>query len=190
MTESIQSAEDFARRFIPEQFARLREVLASRTWPGSLALSVEGEGAWSFRIREGELEVLSDLEDDRLLTVSLSADDFSKIVGMIPSAENPKPSVLSHKLLRWDAETVNLVRNLPGSILLRFDDQATVRRVLLTPALGSRSFDEAACAIDCAWADLLDVQAGKQQPMDLFLAGKIRLSGNVEVALALAGLLL
>jgi putative sterol carrier protein len=61
------------------------------------------------------------------------------------------------------------------------------RRILVTPGRRAASLDSAECTIECALADMVDAQSKGVSPMQLFVAGKLRLTGNVQIAMALAG---
>ncbi|HTM44907.1 MAG TPA: SCP2 sterol-binding domain-containing protein, partial [Polyangiaceae bacterium] len=125
---------------------------------------------------------------DRVLTASISANDFERLaLGEALSEERP-PLFIGQRMLRVDAQTLNLVRNVPGSILVRVADQEVQRRVLLTPGDRGIDFENAECAVECDHADLIAVRSGQVPPLELFLAGKLRVLGDAQLALALGGL--
>ena len=89
-----------------------------------------------------------------------------------------------------DEETVDLLRRQTGRILVRIDDAGTRRRIALTPGAQPYSLDDAECMIDCALVDLVELQTQRKNPLDLFYSGQLRITGDAQVALAMAGLFL
>jgi SCP-2 sterol transfer family len=108
--------------------------------------------------------------------------------GSGPAPSNP--ASLWSRLGRWDEETVELLRRQSGGILLRVEDGGVSRPIALTPGVEPYSLESAECIIDCSLADLARVQTRRANPLDLFYAGQIRISGDAQIALAMAGLFL
>jgi putative sterol carrier protein len=91
-------------------------------------------------------------------------------------------------MLRLDAETCRLVAAVPGALRVRVNDGERRLEVVLGP--GNADFSAPRCTATCQLADFQDLLAQRQNPMDLFLASKLVLDGDLEVALALGGLFL
>ena len=70
------------------------------------------------------------------------------------------------------------------------DDGGNARHIALTPGLIEHSLDRAECCIDCEITALEAVQARRKNPLDLFYEGQIRITGDAQIALAMAGLFL
>jgi putative sterol carrier protein len=88
-----------------------------------------------------------------------------------------------------DPETARLVRHVPGSLLFVLKEGDAKRRLLVTPGRRVADLDKAACTIECRMADFVAAEAGGVSPMQLFTSGKLRISGNLQIAMALAGVL-
>ena len=73
---------------------------------------------------------------------------------------------------------------------LVMDDGGNARHIALTPGLIEHSLDRAECCIDCEITALEAVQARRKNPLDLFYEGQIRITGDAQIALAMAGLFL
>jgi SCP-2 sterol transfer family len=166
-----------------------------------VGLRVVGAGEWTLRIVGEQLLVEPQIQQDVALQVSLADRDFGPLVvaplrralaqrsgegGASPAA----PVSLWARLGRWDEETVDLLRRQTAGILLRVQDGDLKRCVALTPSVHPYSLETAECTIDCALADLEQLQAKQGNPLDLFYAGQIRISGDAQIALAMAGLFL
>ena len=140
------------------------------------------------------------MADDVALQLSLRAADFSTLVAepmrraLAARASGAEGELVARSLWarlgRFDEETVELLRQQQGSILVRFDDGGTSRDVALTPGRAEYSLERAECTIDCPLSALLELQEKRKNPLDLFYEGRIRISGDAQLALAIAGLFL
>jgi hypothetical protein len=166
-----------------------------------VGLRVVGAGEWTLRIVGEQLLVEPQIQADVALQVSLAERDFGPLVvaplrrALAQRSGEPSPSPatpvsLWARLGRWDEETVDLLRRQTAGILLRVQDGELKRCVALTPSIHPYSLDTAECMIDCALADLEQLQSKQGNPLDLFYAGQIRISGDAQIALAMAGLFL
>jgi hypothetical protein len=175
-----------------------------------VGLRVVGAGEWTLRLLGAgdwgpdstgaalKLVVETGIASDVALQVSLAERDFVPLV-VAPlqraldagagAAGTAGPGLWT-RLGRWDEETVDLLRRQTGGILLRIHDGELQRCVALTPSTQPFSLESAPCRIDCALADLEQLQAQRGNPLDLFYAGQIRISGDAQIALAMAGLFL
>jgi hypothetical protein len=181
---------EFVERELPERYRALCEAQAEARSPVIFGLQVRGLQTWSLAAHADQLLVQPALDDKRVLTVSLSEEDFEHLVlDQLTLFEQGSP-IIAPRALRWDDETRRLITAMPGSILVRIADQEATRNVWLTPGLQPLDAPDTRCTIDCALSDLLAVKAGSQQVMELFFAGKLRVDGDVQLALALAGVLM
>ena len=169
--------------------------------PVGVALRVVGAGEWTLRIVGERFLVEPGVQNDIALQVSLQTRDFEPLVvrplrralerGAPEASARPQSSAgLWARLGRWDEETVDLLRRQTGGILLRIADADVQRCIALTPGVVPYSLEHADCTIDCALADLEQLQEKRSSPLDLFYAGQIRISGDAQIALAMAGLFL
>lgn len=167
--------------------------------PVGVALRVVGAGEWTLRIVGERFLVEPGVQNDIALQVSLQTRDFEPLVvrplrralERRAAGASPQNSAgLWARLGRWDEETVDLLRRQTGGILLRIADADVQRNIALTPGVVPYSLEHADCTIDCALADLEQLQDKQSSPLDLFYAGQIRISGDAQIALAMAGLFL
>ncbi|HKO95205.1 MAG TPA: SCP2 sterol-binding domain-containing protein [Polyangiaceae bacterium] len=166
--------------------------------PAGVGLRVVGAGEWTLRMVGERLLVDPVIQDDVALQISLQARDFASLVvrPLRRALERRAPDAAQNtagiwaRLGRWDAETVDLLRRQSGGILLRISDADLQRNIALTPGALPYSLERADCTIDCALGDLEQLQEKQSSPLDLFYAGQIRISGDAQIALAMAGLFL
>jgi hypothetical protein len=167
-----------------------------------VAVRVVDVGEWTLRLSEREVRVTPGVAEDVALQLSLRAADFKPLVSepVRRALEAPGASQASARQLaargfwtrlgRFDEETAELLRRQEGRILVRVNDAGTLRNVALTPGLQPYSLDSAECCIDCDLESLYSVQEKRKNPLDLFYEGEIRITGDAQIALAMAGLFL
>lgn len=186
--------EEFFASYVPSRFAAIKESYAGRTSVGSVTFRV-GQAEWSYRLVDGELEMTRHVEDDVVLQVSVPSEDFEPLLvaaseRAVAAGSYSAMPASSFRALRIDAETARLVRRVPGSVLFVARDVDVQRRLLVTPGRRSTDFAAADCTVECDLADFVQAEAGgAQAAMQLFVAGKLRIQGNVQIAMALSSVL-
>ena len=185
--------EAFFVRYLPGQLAASPELATGITSIGSVTCRVLGAGEWSLRLNDGVLEVTRGMEDDVMLQVTMPAPDFEVLV-LEPTRAlvNAPPRPIPHgggalAALAVSAETARLVRRVPGSVLFVAADGDARRRLLVTPGRRVADLDSAECTIECLLEDVVTMREKGGSPLQLFTAGKLRMKGNVQIAMALAG---
>lgn len=179
----------FLTEFLPALAARAS--LAGVTSVGSITVVV-GEESWNLRLAAGKLEVAHVHEEDAFARIAIPPDDFAPLISEpIAARGSTLPSTVpagAFKLFAQDPRIASAMRHLPGSVLLEVRDGENRRRILITPGLRAADFDSAECVISCDMEDYLDAATGRTPPMQLFMSGKLTLTGNVQLAMALSGL--
>jgi hypothetical protein len=184
----------FFRDYLPRYFAESGETFGGATSVGSVTIRVEPAGEWSLRLRDGVLEVTTGMEDDVVMQVTTPAEDFPALLSeMAVQSRSGAMRAGSRKgpfgALLADAETSRLVRHVPGSLLFVARDGEVRRRLLFTPGRRAAKLDAADCTIECALDDLRDAGKTGVTPLALFASGKLRVTGNVQIAMALSAVL-
>jgi hypothetical protein len=191
--------EDFLPRCLDEWPSPRLNVSAP------LVVRVVGAGQWSLSLSEGKLIAVSGPSSGAVLQLSLGVADFgalvveplSRLLASIQDAESrtlPRSGALGSslglvaKVAGWDEETISLVRQQSGSVLLKATDGTRVRCLALTPGDQPYSLEVGTCTVSCSMADLLDIQEGRTGALDVFYAGRVKIAGDAQIALALAGL--
>lgn len=194
MTTIPDQPGDFFRTFIPERFAAMKDSLAGKSSSGSMAFKVGDAGQWSFRVTNGELKIEEGMQDDVILQVNVSEEDFKPLfvqaAQISGDAVRPEQQVLAFKGLTVDEQKANLVRGIQGTVAFIVQDGAASRRVSITPGKGTPKLDTPDCRLECAMTDFLDMQLGKVVPMQLAMSGKIKIVGNAQIPMALSGVFL
>jgi hypothetical protein len=186
--------ESFFTSYLPARFANAAERLGASNSLGSVTARILDAGEWSLRITDGALVVTRGTEDDVMLQITVSRGDFDVLVRepfehFESEGRAPLLRVGPLRALAASPDTARLVRHVPGSVLFVARDGATARRLLVTPGRRTADLGSAECTIECALDDLRESQEKGLPPMQLFVSGKLKISGNVQIAMALAGVL-
>jgi hypothetical protein len=182
--------EEFLASFLPTRFESAASAFAGVTSVGSITFRVPPRGEWSLRLVDGRLEVARGADDDAMVQVTVPEEDFGVLISESVDRGASRASAASVGPLRAlvaKPDAARMVRHVPGSLLFVARDGDLRRRILVTPGKRVANLDSPECTIECALADMVDAQSKGLPPMQLFVAGKLRLSGNVQIAMALAG---
>jgi hypothetical protein len=194
MEDVPSDPESFFVRYLPEALRASPELSVGITSSGSVTCRVLGSGEWSLRLNDGVLEVASAEADDVVLQITVPAKDFevlviepTRVLARGPSRPIPHGGG-ALAALAMSVETARLVRRVPGSVLFVAQDGEMRHRLLVTPGRRSADVDSAECTIECALADVIAMRERGSSPMQLFANGKLRLKGNIQIAMALASI--
>jgi hypothetical protein len=195
MTDVPDSPKEFFTQFLPSRFEALKAGLAGKSSSGSMVFRVQGAGEWSMRLKDGEIEVSEGMHDDVIIQVTVSSEDFKPIFvqGAIMQGDaeiKPEQQVLAFKALTVDAERVKLVQNIAGTVAFVVDAGGATHRLAITPGKAEPKIDAPDCRLECKMSDFMDMQTGKQNPMQLAMGGKIKIVGNAQIPMALSGVFL
>jgi putative sterol carrier protein len=192
MTDVPETPKQFFTEFLPRRFQSVKAGVAGKTSSGSMLFRVSGVGEWSLKLEDGEVVVTEGMQDDVILQVTVSPDDFKPIFvqsAVLQEGETirPEQQVMAFKALTIDTERANLVRGIAGSVAFVVDDGGKTHQLVVTPGKGEPKLDAPDCRLECKMSDFIDMQTGKQNPMQLAMSGKIRIVGNAQIPMALSG---
>jgi putative sterol carrier protein len=121
----------------------------------------------------------------------VSAPDFKPI--FVRGAEleddeafSPDRQILAFKVLTVDLERIKLVRAVRGNVAFVIKSEGETHRIIVTPGSAKPDFDRPDCRLECAIGDFIDMQTGRKNPVELAMAGKVRIIGNAQLPLALS----
>lgn len=193
MTDVPDDPKEFFESYLPERFKSFDATLAGKSSVGSMVFSVtDGGGEWSLLLRDGKLEVNAGADPDPILTFTIPSEDFLAV--MVQGArlaeeaqEEAKASsqLMAFKALTLDAERAQLVKNVRGTVMFSITDGGQKRRLAVTPGTQTPELEKPECRLECQMSDYLELQQGRQVPMQLAMSGKIRMIGNAQVPMAL-----
>ena len=210
--DSVAALEAKVRKYR----ARLDGVLAASAVV-RIVLTGEGGGDWTLRIGAGKLDTEPTSQSEpRLLSIVQSAGDFEAAqagavtLGFGPGnepADYDRPASGSGAASRDGGPAAGLVRFLtasrverlrPMSGTLRFvvtqiegeSDRVWSMTLLLGPGEPPDPPDKADCSISVSHADSKLMAQGKLAPPAAFMAGKVKITGNMGLAMQLGSLMM
>lgn len=186
------SPEDFFTHYIPSHFSGLpgfEQVSSS----GSIVFAVPAFGVWAFRMRRGELLQEPVVKSDAVVRITIPKESFEPIVvrgteRMVGLALPPEKQLLAFRALTIDAERAELIRRVAGSVAFSVIDGPTTHRVYITPGVAEPNMSRPECEVSCEADAFWGLQTGAQNPIELLMSGKIKISGDAQIPMALSSL--
>jgi putative sterol carrier protein len=183
---------------VPESFAPIAAKLGAVTSPGAVVFRVGERPPMAVRLAAGTLAIDEGLPADAIVQVSLADADFEPI--LVRGAEliheldggasaNPDRQLAVLKALTLDRERIDLIRGVQGSVAFVLAAGTAEHRVVLTPGSATPNLAATECTVRCAISDFLAMQRGAANPFELMMNGKIQISGNAQIPMALSALL-
>jgi hypothetical protein len=193
MNDIPRDAARFFGEYVPAQLGRLKPSLAGASSPGAVVFEVVGAGAWSLRLTAGVATVTPGVDADPLVLIALSAADFESVVvaGADRFANDAEPArqLMAARVLTVDQDRAKLLRDAPGTLALKLASSSREHRLTLTLGGIPPKPDAPDCEIACALEDLWSIQSGDKNAFELLMDGKLKLTGKMELAMALAAAL-
>ena len=192
MTPVPSSPELFFTQYIPARFAALTgfEGISS---VGSVLFAVPGAGVWGFRLRAGRLVQEFDAASDAIARITIPGESFEPIV--VRGSERLAAlelsldrQMLAFRALTLDVERVTMIRAVSGSVSFAVLDSGSAHRVYVTPGGGEPNFANPECEISCDAESFWALQTGAANPIELLMSGKLRITGDAQIPMALSSL--
>lgn len=186
------SPELYFTHYIPERFSGLPgfEQVSSL---GSIAFVVPEVGRWSLKLRKGQLSCEQGLASDLIVRITIPEASFEPIVvrgteRMAGLTLSPDKQMLAFRALTLDAERVAQVRAVTGSVSFVVLDGKDNYRVYVTPSTAEPNLASPECEISCEAEAFWGLQTGSQNPFELLMNGKIKITGQAQIPMALSSL--
>lgn len=181
----------FFEEWLPARFKELanQDPTVGRT--DCSLLVVAGDDKYWLSLADGGLRV-SRVEQQHAPTFRLHGDEASFVhllegavhAGADSTVTNPK----ALKLLSLDAETVKLVASIPSCVSLRIVAADASHEIVFGP--GVQPETNIGCTAECQSDDWVQLRQGQTDPIELFMSGRLKLEGDLQVAMALSSILL
>ncbi len=186
------SPASFFTQYIPARFAALTGFEGVSSF-GSIVFAVPGVGEWAFRLRGGQLLLEEGLAADAVVRVSVPAESFVPIVvqgteRMASLDLSLERQMIAFKALTLDAERVAMIRAVLGSVAFAVLDGASTHRVYVTPGGREPNMANPECEVSCEADAFWGLQTGTTNPLELLMSGKLRISGDAQIPMALSSL--
>lgn len=187
--------DQFFRSYVPERFLHLGDARKQVRSEGAIVFTVGNRAPLALRIGSDALEVSEGVPTDSIVQVTLSESAFEPI--LVRSAElideqaarNPEQRLALLNALSLDAERVAPIRAVIGTVAFVLRGDQAEHRLLLTPGSGAVNQSAPECVVSCQLSDFLAMQSGVTNPFELMMNGKIQITGNAQLPMALSSLL-
>ncbi|HEX3849949.1 MAG TPA: SCP2 sterol-binding domain-containing protein [Polyangiaceae bacterium] len=192
MSEVPSSPEAFFTQYIPARFASLTGFEAVSS-PGSIVFAVPEAGTWAFRMRAGRLLQESGAVSDAVVRITVPEESFEPIVvrgtERLAALElSLERQMIAFRALTLDAERAAMIRSVAGSVSFAVLDGASTHRVYVTPGGGEPNVARPECEVSCEADAFWGLQTGTTNPLELLMSGKLRISGDAQIPMALSSL--
>ncbi len=188
-----QTPDDFFRTWLPTQFEPFAARLGKASSPGGVAFHVGDRPPINVSLVAGSLRVGDGVPADTLLQVSVPEADFGPVLvrgaELIQSSADPDRQLAVLRALSLDPERAALIRGVTGSVAFVLSSESGEHRVVLTAGAGARNLNASECSIRCPLVDFLAMQLGTANPLELMMAGKIQITGDAQIPMALSAVL-
>lgn len=180
----------FFGTYVPATFARIGEQLGNVSSPGAVVFHV-GDESFALRLIAGKVVSERTLPNDTLVQLQLDADDFEPVLvrgakQIESAAASSERQLAVFRALLLDGERAAMIREVRGSLAVELLGDRT-HRLTLTP--GNRERAAAAeCTVRCALGDFLAMQRDESNPFELMMSGKIQITGDAQLVMALSSL--
>ena len=186
------SAEPYFTQYIPTRFSGLPgfEMVSSI---GSVTFAVPEVGVWSFRLRQGQLVHEPGLLGDTVVRITIPQASFEPLVvrgteRLLTLALAPEKQMLAFRALTLDAERAAQIRSVVGSVSFAVEDGGVTHRVFVTPGGAEPNLEKPECEISCEAEAFWGLQTGTHNPFELLMNGKIKITGEAQIPMALSSL--
>jgi hypothetical protein len=183
-------------------FDLVRDTIAGQVapeGPETTIFHIEGAdgGAWTAAVVDGAIRVDAGASGTPIMQVTLSVQDWRAIVagsvrdrlqGAASQAPPFDPNAIS-KLLTLP-EVSESLRGMEGNLQLVLEDGDDAYRVTLTFGDSSRDVETPTTTVAVTMDDAAQIASGQENPQAAFFAGKIRLDGDMNLAMGLMTLVM
>jgi len=183
--------KEFFCEYVPERFSELAPDFSAVSSNGSMVFRLLGGEEFSYRLTDGRLELEAGMQEDVILQVSLSPEDFNPVLVRSAEAQEGRKISAEHRIMAFkaltaDAQKTSLVRGIRGTVAFVVQDGGATHRIYVTPGPSEPNTESPDCRLECSMTDFLEMQMGSSNPMQLAMSGKIRIVGNAQIPMALS----
>ncbi len=188
-----QDPDQFFDVWLPSSFQDLPPEFKSKPAAGAVVFHVGARQPYALRLTQGAFVLSREVPGDTIVQVSVSEADFAPVLvrgAELVSQAEPERRLMVLRALTLDAERIELVRGVRGNLAFVLTDGDLNHRVVLTPSVTRPVLDTPECSVRCQLADFLALQRGESNPFELMMNGKIQISGDAQIPMALSSLLM
>lgn len=183
----------YFREFFPERFRELRERFPPGDSAAAAAFELDDGRAWTFRVRDGALEVDDGVGDDVVMRLATSPGSFHALFVDRTREEVRKKGALMDgskaalKPLFLTDHKRQVCSKAKRGLTLELLHRKQAHPIAVTP--GPADPERPGATVRMKIEDYLEIQTGKRNPKMLFVTGRLKIRGDLQLALQLQPLL-
>jgi SCP-2 sterol transfer family len=182
--------ETFFKEWLPPVIQDFKEMIVENAGDekGTLSVCVNGDngGGWSVVLENGDVKIVDSLRDDATVTLTVNEQDFiNSVTGknddLLPwqggLSEEIDPSLIGSKL----KEAINSLSDIKGALLFRAEDKESPFHVLVNFQGKYKTKPDSTVTIK--QEDLRNMSLEGSNIMNMFMSGKIKVDGMMDMVL-------
>jgi len=182
--------KEFLDSFVPEMIRSRFSGVKFGSLKDAIQIHVPEAGHWHARVEDGTPLFRSGQASDAFVTVVVSDDVIRKAIERAAAEAGDLDDLDLSEPLKTASEhiTQELIDNMRAQV------QGTLRLAVITGAgseesifigFGGINTASPTCTLSTTESDLLDIAEKGQTPQEAFMAGKVRLDGDMTILMAL-----
>jgi len=185
------SPADFFIKELPQQFAEAAEGIEDG--PGRICFEVTGEGLWSLGITGGEIEVSEGRHEDTLVQVTLDGADWERALeriqegGMGPIGSASGGGGMANML--GNPQAASTLKAAQGTLKIVTTDGDKEDWIAVTFGGAEPNIETPRATLSMSREIAEQMGAGDANPQELFMSGKIQITGDMMMLMQLAPVL-
>lgn len=184
-----RSPREFFTEVVPKVFADVVEDLVES--PGWLAFEVLDSGEWSFNVSDSTLHVFDGIHEETLIRVTIDISDWEHLSGRLINTDTHDMAGFAERAARMFAspQATAVLSSTTGTAKFVMTSDSGDHWMAITFGGVEPSIDEPRVGLtmpDDVGELLL---SGKANPQELFMSGKMRVTGDMMLLLQLAPLM-
>lgn len=195
---AIKGPEDFFTAVLPALVNRgLEKAGTTQTIDDKTQFNVIGEGSWHSQVVDGRMVVRDEPADDPLLQITTTADDWDALFTgpyaqlLVPTdPSKADEGLMAMNKIILDEQKRARMRMLSGDLQIVLQTADGDYRITFT--LGGKPYDhdEPTCKITVKLEDWMAIMKKQLNPQEAFFQGKIRMEGDMNLAMGFTALMM
>lgn len=186
------SPSDFFTKELPEQMAGAAEGIDEG--PGQICFEVTGEGLWSLGITGGEIEVTEGRHEDTLVQVTLDGSDWEAAVKRLQEGGGMGPLSAAGggggmAAMLKNPQAASTLKAAQGTLKVVTTDGDKQDWVAVTFGGAEPNVETPRATLSMSREIAEQMAKGEANPQELFMSGKIQITGDMMMLMQLAPVL-
>lgn len=185
--ELPDNPHDFFTAIVPERFGEVGKGIAQG--PGSVCFDILGHGQWSLEIIEEQVKVTDGRNDDTLVHISLDGAEWQAAVRRITEGGSGPLSSDGLSNMMSNPAMASTLKAAQGTLKLVTQTDGGDSWVAVTFGGAEPNLDAPRATLSMSSEVAEQMAAGEANPQELFMSGKIQITGDMMMLMQLAPVL-